>query len=108
MEHINQQETMKTNFSESAFDAVLINIKLEHEPFSNELNFDGESSDLEDSASIDYQSIDNRDTKQQNETYESAFTFFERNANDESNMQVTTSIYFIGFKYILYTYIIIF
>lgn len=97
MANNNEKDTMKTNFSESAFDAVLKNIKLE-----NDHCFNGELSDSEDSASIDYKSIDNKGTKQQNEMYESASTSFERNADDESKMQVTTSIYFIGFKYIVY------
>jgi len=101
MDHINQHATMNTNFSEKAFDAILNNIKLE-----NDSLFNDESSDSEDSANIAYKSIDNKSTKQQDEMYGLASTSFEKNANDESNMQVTTSIYLIGFKYIIYSYII--
>jgi len=98
MDHINQHATMNTNFSEKAFDAILNNIKLE-----NDSLFEGESSDLEDSVCY---SIDDKGTKQQDEIYELASTSYDKNVNDESNIQVTTSICCIGFRHIALVYLI--
>lgn len=105
MDHIIQYNTtMSTNLSGSAFDTILYNIKMEYESLFND-----ESSDLEDSGSIDYKFFHSIDKKQRDEMCEFASTSSEMDVYvSESNLLVTTLMYFIYFKYITLLYLIIF
>jgi len=88
---VNCTEPNKT--TEKGFDDYFDKIKKENISLLHDV-----SSDSEDSASITYTPIDNKNKKQENEQCELASTSYKKNVNvSESNSQVTSLIFFIGF-----------